>query len=205
MRPRLLTGLYSAAAIAMLGLLVTSCGPRPPSIAATDHSALSTMERIMLNANTCWFKSSDPAFASYQLAPELNSFTGRPRILVVDKKHPTGRPSLVVQAEGNPAQLQAFGPMMSAPPAAALRATSTVGLVARRLAARLMTRGFPLHAETSQPTHDVPSNNQGSLSWTDLSFFRAAPAAANRRCWRRSSDVVTTSSRSRAAASSSRN
>ena len=113
MRPRLLTGLYSAAAIAMLGLLVTSCGPRPPSITATDHSALSTMERIMLNANTCWFKSSDPAFASYQLAPELNSFTGRPRILVVDKKHPTGRPSLVVQAEGNPAQLQAFGPMMS--------------------------------------------------------------------------------------------
>lgn len=113
MRPRLLTGLYSAAAIAMLGLLVTSCGPRPPSINATDHSALSTMERVMLNASACWFKSSDPAFAGYQLSPELNSFTGRPRILLVDKKHPTGLPSLVVQAEGNPAQLQAFGPMMN--------------------------------------------------------------------------------------------
>ncbi|RKD60091.1 hypothetical protein [Rhizobium sp. WW_1] len=113
MRHSLPTGFYSAAAIAMLGLLVTSCGgPRVPSINATDRSALSTMERIMLNANTCWFKSSDPAFAGYQLAPELNSFSGRPRILVVDKRHPTGRPSLVVQAEGNPAQLQAFGPMM---------------------------------------------------------------------------------------------
>jgi hypothetical protein len=71
------------------------------------------MERVMINSNACWFKSADPAFAGYQLAPELNSFTGRPRILVVDKKHPTGRPSLVVQAEGNPAQLQAFGPMMN--------------------------------------------------------------------------------------------
>ncbi len=113
MRTRLLTGTYSAATFAVLGLLVTSCGPRPPSINATDRSALSTMERIMLNANACWFKSSDPAFAGYQLSPELNSFTGRPRILVVDRKHPTGRPSLVVQAEGNPAQMQAFGPMMS--------------------------------------------------------------------------------------------
>ncbi|MFJ6323643.1 MULTISPECIES: hypothetical protein [unclassified Rhizobium] len=113
MRPRLPIGLYSAAAIAMLGLLVTSCaGPRAPSIVATDRGALPTMERVMLNASACWFKSSDPAFAGYQLSPELNSFTGRPRILVVDKKHPTGRPSLVVQAEGNPAQLQAFGPMM---------------------------------------------------------------------------------------------
>lgn len=114
MRPRTLTGLYSAAAVAMLGLLVTSCGgPHVPSISATDHSALSTMERVMINGNACWFKSADPAFAGYQLAPELNSFSGRPRILVVDKKHPTGRPSLVVQAEGNPAQLQAFGPLMT--------------------------------------------------------------------------------------------
>ncbi|MDL2405712.1 hypothetical protein PY650_08540 [Rhizobium calliandrae] len=113
MRPRLVTGFYSAATLAVLGLIVTSCGTPAPTVTTDQHSALSTMERVMLNANACWFKSADPAFAGYQLAPELNSYTGRPRILVVDKKHPTGRPSLVVQAEGNPAQLQAFGPMMS--------------------------------------------------------------------------------------------
>ncbi|MDK4737655.1 hypothetical protein PH547_02115 [Rhizobium sp. CNPSo 3464] len=113
MRPRLVTGLYSAATLAALGLLFTSCTTRAPTVTTEQHSALSTMERVMLNANACWFKSADPVFAGYQLAPELNSYTGRPRILVVDKKHPTGRPSLVVQAEGNPAQLQAFGPMMS--------------------------------------------------------------------------------------------
>jgi hypothetical protein len=112
MRPRLATGLYSAAALTVLGLLVTSCGTRAPTAITVDRTALTTMERVMMSANACWFKSADPAFAGYQLAPELNSFTGRPRILVVDKKHPTGRPSLVVQAEGNPAQLQAFGPMM---------------------------------------------------------------------------------------------
>jgi hypothetical protein len=71
------------------------------------------MERVMLGANACWFKSADPAFATYQLAPELNSYTGRPRILVVERSRPTGRPLLVVQAEGDPARLEAFGPMMS--------------------------------------------------------------------------------------------
>jgi len=77
-----------------------------------SHTALSTMERVAVAANGCWFKSADPAFARYVMAPELNSFTGRPRILVVERSQPTGRPLLVVQAEGNPAKLAAFGPMM---------------------------------------------------------------------------------------------
>ncbi|GGA84491.1 hypothetical protein GCM10011491_10020 [Brucella endophytica] len=67
---------------------------------------------MALAANSCWFKSNDPAFRPYRLAPELNSFTGRPRILVVPGKNPTARPLLVVQAEGRPAKLEAFGPLM---------------------------------------------------------------------------------------------
>jgi hypothetical protein len=73
------------------------------------------MERVALGANACWFKSGDPAFAAYKLAPELNSFSGRPRILLVHKGSPESRPLLVVQAEGSPSRLQAFGPMMSEP------------------------------------------------------------------------------------------
>jgi hypothetical protein len=103
--------------LAGLGALVASCQSHAP-VVTTDKDALSTMERIMLSANTCWFKSANPTFAKYQLAPELNSYTGRPRILIVDRGHPTGRPSLVVQAEGNPAKLEAFGPMMSGASAA---------------------------------------------------------------------------------------
>jgi hypothetical protein len=114
MRPRLVTGFFTAAAVASLAALVASCQSRAPAISLSDtHSALSTMERVAVNANSCWFKSADPAFASYSLAPELNSYTGRPRFLVVERNKPTGRPLLVVQAEGNPAKLEAFGPMMS--------------------------------------------------------------------------------------------
>lgn len=70
------------------------------------------MERIALAANSCWFKSKDKDFRGYSLAPELNSFTGRPRILVVPARNPALRPLLVVQAQGNPARVEAFGPMM---------------------------------------------------------------------------------------------
>jgi hypothetical protein len=116
MHPRLPSNrLHAADCIAALAMIVASCQSKP-QIATTDaHSALSTMERVAVGANSCWFKSSDPAFASYSLAPELNSYTGRPRILVVQRSNPSGRPLLVVQAEGNPARMEAFGPMMSGP------------------------------------------------------------------------------------------
>lgn len=55
----------------------------------------------------------DAAFKAYRLAPELNSFSGRPRILLVPRNSPESRPMLVVQAEGNPAKLDAFGPVMN--------------------------------------------------------------------------------------------
>ncbi|OYR25271.1 putative lipoprotein [Brucella pseudogrignonensis] len=65
-----------------------------------------------MGANSCWFKSNDKDFRGYAFAPELNSFSGRPRMLVVPARNLAGRPLLVVQAEGNPARIEAFGPMM---------------------------------------------------------------------------------------------
>lgn len=107
-------GILTATTLAVLAAFAASCqSHRAPMITLNDsHSALSTMERVAVSANSCWFKSADPAFARYVMAPELNSFTGRPRILVVERSQPTGRPLLVVQAEGDPAKLAAFGPMM---------------------------------------------------------------------------------------------
>ncbi|SMC81595.1 hypothetical protein [Rhizobium sp. RU36D] len=78
-------------------------------------SALDIMERVAVSANNCWIKSGDPAFKSYSMAPELNSFTGRPRILLVRRQSKDIRPLLVVQAQGKPAKLEAFGPMMAEP------------------------------------------------------------------------------------------
>ncbi|MBB3440644.1 hypothetical protein [Rhizobium sp. BK379] len=124
MRPRLFAVVTNAAAFAALAALVAACQSSTP-VTGPDRSALSTMERVALGANSCWFKSGDAAFAAYRLAPELNSFSGRPRILVVHKGSPESRPLLVVQAEGNPAKMQAFGPMMSEPAAGRIAADVT--------------------------------------------------------------------------------
>ena len=115
MRLRLLADIPNLALVAAFGAALVSCQTAAPRPAAADRSALSTMERVALGASACWFKSGDAAFAAYKLAPELNSFSGRPRILVVHKGSPESRPLLVVQAEGNPAKLLAFGPIMSEP------------------------------------------------------------------------------------------
>ena len=100
----LLLPLVAAAALA-------GCQTKTPAPKG-DSAALPTMERVALGANRCWFKSGDAAFKAYRLAPELNSFSGRPRILLVHSHSPETRPLLVVQAEGNPARLDAFGPLM---------------------------------------------------------------------------------------------
>lgn len=118
MRPRLTVA--NAALLTALTTMVSAC--QTPAPAGPNRAALPTMERVALGANSCWFKSGDPAFADYKLAPELNSFSGRPRILLVHKGSPESRPLLVVQAEGSPSRLQAFGPMMSEPVAARVAA-----------------------------------------------------------------------------------
>lgn len=111
MRPRLSAKLLLPL-IAVAALTACQTKTPPPK---TNGGALPTMERVALGANSCWFKSGDPAFKAYRLAPELNSFSGRPRILVVHRNSPESRPLLVVQAEGSPAKLDAFGPLMGEP------------------------------------------------------------------------------------------
>lgn len=80
---------------------------------ASSQSALKTMEHIALTANRCWFKSGNASFRSYGLAPELQSYSGRPRILVLPHNDPTGKPLLVVEAQGSPAKVSAYGPLMA--------------------------------------------------------------------------------------------
>lgn len=94
-----------------LGLATCQSPPQKPMAL----SALDVMERVAVGANRCWIKAGDPAFKGYSMAPELNSFSGRPRILLVRSGSRDIRPLLVVQAEGRPAKLEAFGPMMGEP------------------------------------------------------------------------------------------
>ncbi|PTM90199.1 hypothetical protein [Mycoplana dimorpha] len=114
MRPFALSKAIRPLALAATASLVAACQSSAPAPQAST-AALPTMERIALGANACWFKSGDAAFQAYRLAPELNSFSGKPRILVVPRRSPEARPLLVVQAEGHPARLSAFGPLMDEP------------------------------------------------------------------------------------------
>lgn len=100
-----------ACAVAMLA--IAACQSAPSRVETSGKSAaLRTMEQVAIAAQACWFASKEPAFRAYRMANELNSFSGRPRILLVPAKNPEARPLLVVQAEGTPARLEAFGPLM---------------------------------------------------------------------------------------------
>lgn len=113
--PFRLTAVFSLTAAA---ITLSACqSNRSPAPSTVGRAALPTMERVAMAANACWFKSGDKAFSTYKLAMELTSYSGRPRILAVPKHAPEGLPLLVVQAEGNPARLDAFGPMMQGPAA----------------------------------------------------------------------------------------
>jgi hypothetical protein len=100
--------------LAIFGLLAAcqSSTPGPALNSGGKSAALHTMEQIAIAAHACWFASKDPAFKPYHMANELNSYSGRPRFLLVPAKHPEGKPLLVVQAEGAAPNVQAFGPLM---------------------------------------------------------------------------------------------
>ena len=99
----------------ILSMLAAGCSTSSKPVAALEVGALPVMERVALGASRCWFKSGDPMFSAYKLAPELNSFSGTPRILIVKKHAPESRPLLVVQASGSPVRMDAFGPLMDQP------------------------------------------------------------------------------------------
>jgi len=100
------------AATALSGCNSTAVGDK--SLTARQ-AALPAMENIALNARSCWFRSGDADFRPYRLAPELTSYSSRPRILVVPHNAPNERPLLVIEATGNPARISAYGPLMQTP------------------------------------------------------------------------------------------
>ncbi|MCO6385448.1 hypothetical protein [Aliihoeflea sp. 40Bstr573] len=102
--------------VVTIALALAGCRSSTPEPTAQsrpgDDSALSTMERIAVAAQRCWFRAGDPRFAGLTMSPELTSHSGKPRILAVPQGNIGGLPKLVVEASGSPAKLNAFGPMM---------------------------------------------------------------------------------------------
>jgi hypothetical protein len=117
------------ATLALAGLALASCQKSPGASGdyglAVSTAALPVMERVALAARECWFRSGDAAFKPYKLSPELTSMTGKPRILIVPARNPNGLPLAVIEASGNPARLNAFGPMMGGELGGRIRADVT--------------------------------------------------------------------------------
>src|SRR5262245_3971870 len=100
-------------AVAAVALSACQSGQQSQTSPSGKSAALLTMEQVAIAAHKCWFASKDPAFRPYRMANELNSFSGRPRFLLVPAKNYEAKPLLVVQAEGSSRRVETFGPLMS--------------------------------------------------------------------------------------------
>ena len=112
-----MTRAKTIAFVAVAGLALASCQSSQKStpVPSGKSASLLAMEQVAIAAHTCWLASKDPAFKQYQMANELNSFSGTPRFLLVPAKHYGGKPLLVVQAQGNSSRVDVFGPLMTDP------------------------------------------------------------------------------------------
>jgi hypothetical protein len=100
-------------AVAAAALSACQSGLRSETSPSGKSAALLTMEQVAIAAHKCWFASKDPAFKSYRMANELNSYSGQPRFLLVPAKNYEAKPLLVVQAQGQSRKVETFGPLMS--------------------------------------------------------------------------------------------
>lgn len=99
--------------------LAAGCQGTKKAAAPRDNSAaIALLQTVNDNAQSCWMKSRDKAFRAYRVIPELDTRVGKPRILLVDAKAAQGLPVYVIEAEGTPARLSAYGPLASDPVAA---------------------------------------------------------------------------------------
>jgi len=99
-------------------LLFSACqsgGPAGEFELSVKQQPRKLMVTIARNMQKCWFKGISPVFRKFRMANEVNSYAGKPRLLLVPKNNPTGLPSLVVQAQQNEklTRLHVFGPLLA--------------------------------------------------------------------------------------------
>ncbi|MCT8990980.1 hypothetical protein NYR54_11875 [Chelativorans sp. SCAU2101] len=106
--------LVAAPLAALMMLALGACKATVPASRPSSgkSASLQAMEQVAMAAHRCWFASADKAFSAYRMANELNSFSGRPRFLVVPSGDYEGLPLLVVQAEGESRRIEFFGPLL---------------------------------------------------------------------------------------------
>jgi hypothetical protein len=108
-----------AVALAVLLAFLSGCQTSPVS---DNSAAVVLLQRVNANAHTCWIRSKDKDFRGYSLIPELDTRAGKPRILVVRTKASQGLPKLVIEADGTPPRVTAYGPLADGPLSARIKA-----------------------------------------------------------------------------------
>ncbi len=98
--------------------LVAGLGLAGNASAQPSQAAYALSERFTAAMKRCWFAGGDPIFGNYVAAPEPNA-TGGPRILVVERGTPDGRPSLVIEIQdvSPKPRVNVYGPLAVGPAA----------------------------------------------------------------------------------------
>lgn len=93
--------------------------PSPPTARAFDPDAAHALyTRLTDLVKSCWF-AGDAAFTDYNYSPEINA--NAPRILIVAKSDPHGRPLLVIEPRTT-TSADVYGPLLGGPAAPRVRA-----------------------------------------------------------------------------------
>ncbi|MGD1886251.1 MAG: hypothetical protein ACFB01_03835 [Cohaesibacteraceae bacterium] len=103
---------------AVLGLAACMTVDLPEGSFAARGGLGPVSERLADRMQTCWFESSDEAFAPYRQETEISSLSGQPRIILVDRDDRGGLPQLVVSLQsvrGAGTVVSAFGPLTQTP------------------------------------------------------------------------------------------
>jgi hypothetical protein len=101
--------------ICLLPLIVLAACTQTGKSANVGDSPQSVMVHVAKQVQACWLVGNEPALKGYKMAPEINSYSGKPRILIVPRSNPGGLPKLVAQAERirGRTTFTSFGPLLN--------------------------------------------------------------------------------------------
>jgi hypothetical protein len=99
-------------ALALLAACQKTDGFAPLNV-RDNSAAVAVLQKVNASAQDCWRK--DKEFKGLRVIPELDTMTGKPRILLVEAKAAQGLPKLVIEAEGKPARIASYGPLAQSP------------------------------------------------------------------------------------------
>ena len=113
-------------ALAILAL--TACETKPnvdvkSGAKPKGEAPAALIVRVATSLNACQFKAGQGLGSRYQVSAEPDSYSGRPRLLIVERRNPDGLPKLVVEAQrrGGSNSVSTYGPLLQTKSGPALK------------------------------------------------------------------------------------